>query len=446
MSKEVFRDTLFADIGYTPTAAEAPVHDSDARNKLVAGGERGGKSRTGSIEADLAAIKPTTELIWLVGPDYDGSMEEFYYLADDMLKVKLLRDVSEAHKGSLWMELWNGNRAVTKSAMDFKKLGMQAPGFILVCEAARMEYMAFLRLLGRAIEKKAPIVLTGTFEGASESGLVGSWFAELFTRWQVPNEDGSKSFSLPTWSNLIKFPGGRQDPEILRVERNTLPDIFQERYGAVPCKPAGLIIPEFSNKLHVGYFGYDPAVPVEIAVDPGYGVPGAHVVMAIQVKDGDVYLVDEMYLQRITTEQIITRCQKDWKWFGKVEYGAIDIAAKTHQAMPAPIEVWRAKTPIHLQMKSVSVEGGVEALRTFLKIDEHGRSKMYVNHTCKGFIAECGGGPSPVAGGGPWIRNPNTGEISKENCHSTKAVIYWLVSRFGYTPTNKRKKARMNLY
>ena len=392
-------------------------------------------SKTASIELTLAAANPTTELLWIVGPDYDGAMEEFRYLADDMAKLELLADVSDATKGPLWMKLWNGNRVVTKSAMDFKKLGMQAPGYISMTEAARQEYMAFLRILGRIAERRAALGLSGTFEGASESGVVGSWYAEMFKRWEVPNEDDAQSFSLPSWANLVIFPGGREDPEILRLERTTPPDIFQERYGAVPCKPAGLVLPEFSNKTHVGYFPYDPEAPVDIAIDPGYGLPGAYAVLAIQVKEGSLYLIAEMYVQHMTAEAVINKCKKEWPWFGKISSGAIDVAGKAHPATESQVEIWRKKAPhIYLRTKKVSVEGNVEALRTMLKLNEHGRPNLYVNYNCPGFIAECGGGPSPVSGGGAWVYEPNTGKISDKHCHSTKAMGYYIVNNLGYVP------------
>ena len=108
MSKQSYRQHIFSQIGYTPTAAQEPSHTSDARIKLIAGGERGGKSMTSSKEAVLSAANPTTGLIWLVGPDYDGAVEEFNYLGDDMGKLNLLKDISESHKGPLWMDLWNG--------------------------------------------------------------------------------------------------------------------------------------------------------------------------------------------------------------------------------------------------------------------------------------------------------------------------------------------------
>lgn len=443
-TRKAYREDIFDHIGYTPQAVQVPVHESEARFKLVAGGERGGKSKTGSIEAVLACANPLTELIWLVGPDYDGAMEEFKYIWGDMEKLGLLENVSQAHQGSLWMTLSNGNVAVTKSSMDPRKLGMQAPGYILMTEAARQHYIAFLRVMGRAGERRAPVCLTGTFEGASESGVTGSWYAEVFNQWQVPNEDGGASFSLPSWDNLIVYPGGRKDPEILRLERRTPEDMFQERYGAVPCKPSGLVLPEFNIRKHVGHFPYNPDIPVEIAVDPGYGYPGAAAVLAIQVKEGDCYIIAEIYKQHLSVHQIITKCKQDWPFFGEIQAGAIDIAAKAHPGGLEPVvEVWRKETGIFLSMRYARLstrgarEGTVELLRTFLKLDEHGRPKTFVDFSCQGFIAECGGGPSPVDGGGAWLRHPDTHEVLDSNCHSTKAYGYWLVNRFGYSPISR---------
>src|SRR5690606_39648731 len=68
-----------------------------------------------------------------------------------------------------------------------------------------------------------PIFFSGTFEGAY------GWYADLWNRWQGPNDDGGKSFSLPTWTNRAVYPGGREDPEIKRQESLMPPDLFQER-------------------------------------------------------------------------------------------------------------------------------------------------------------------------------------------------------------------------
>ncbi len=438
MITDEYRDKIFGWLDYKPTGDEQwAIHKSQARIKLVAGGERGGKSHTGAKEVVLAA--PISKLIWVVGPEYDICRTEFEYCINDLMKIGFLdeKDVSFPRQGPCSLRLKGTKQApgceiVTKSAKEPQKLGMEAPDFILGCEAAQMEYEAYLRLRGRIAEKRANMVLTGTFEGS-----IG-WYPELYTRWSGANEEDAKSFSLPSWSNKLIYPGGREDPEILRLEAQTPHDTFMERYAGVPCPPSGLIMSEFSNKIHVGEYEFDPNLPIELAVDPGYS--GAHAVEVIQSKGDAVYLIDEIYLQGYVTEEIIDICRQK-KWWGKVAGGAIDIAGRQHQAMQAPVEVWQNKAGIYLQSRQVDVNGGIDLLRSFLLVNPvTNKPKIFINTSCKGFIAECGGGKSPVFGGGPWLRDLNTGKPKPMNDHACKAVIYWLVSRFGYSPRENKSE------
>ena len=286
------------------------------------------------------------------------------------------------------------------------------------------------------------------------------WYNDFYTLGQMPNNEGIESFSIPTWENTKVFkPGDHEitlangqvvkniNDEIFNYWQTTPADFFLQRYGAVPCKPSNLILPEFSNRVHVGTFPYDDAFPVEIAVDPGSGVPGAYAVDAIQVKEGLSYIVAEKYLQGVITEDIILACQKDWPWFGKIKRGVIDIYAKQKHGMPSIAKEWLDKTGIHLDSKYVEVEDGIGALRTALKVHpETGRASLYVDHSCRGFISECGGCPSPVQGGGVWLRNKDTGKEIDANNHATKANAYYRVVRFGFTVSGKSKVVRKSFY
>ena len=433
MAFEDYRKAIFEQIGYKPTTLQWPIHLSSARIKLVAGGERGGKSVVGSKEAVLAA--PQSELIWVVGPEYDIARTEFEYILDDLQNLKLVKDASFPRHGPCCIEMhgtreMKGCRIVTRSAKEPQKLGMEAPDFILVCEAAQLEYEAYLRLRGRLAEKRAGMVMTGTFEGS-----IG-WYAEFYTRWQAPNEEDAGSFSLPSWSNEVIYPGGENDPEILKLKNETPHDVFMERYAGVPCKPSGLIMSEFSNVLHVGDYEFDPEMDVEIAVDPGYA--GAHAVEVIQRWGEQIAIVDEIYLQGYTTEEIIDIC-KQRKWWGNLTGGAIDIAGRQHHAMEAPIEVWHKKANIHLRSQQVNEAQGIDAMRAMLLCPPPDyRPKVLINHRCKGIISECGGCKSPVPNGGPWLRDTNTLQPIPKNDHACKAFIYWLVNNFGYTTVRKR--------
>ena len=106
--------------------------------------------------------------------------------------------------------------------------------------------------------------------------------------------------------------------------------------------------------------------------------------------------------------------------------------------MPAPIQVWLNKGNVGLQAKRVNVEDGIDLLRTHLK--QHpitGQPGVLVDPKCRGFISECGGGKSPVDGGGIWMRDKNTLKPLEKNNHACKALIYYLSNKFGYVGTRK---------
>ena len=412
---------LYDTLGFQATAGQEPILVDDSRFTLIAGGERSGKSRTATIKALPKLL--TGDLFWLVGKEYGEVRAEFGYFVEDFRKLGILEYAStNIDPGEI--RFMNGKRIITLPTKDETKIATEAPDGIIVAEAAKITYYAYLKLSGRLAEKRGWLILEGTFESSL------GWYPEFFTRWQGYNEEGGKSFSLPSWSNSIVYPGGRQDSEILRLEGGTPHDIFLERYGGVPCPPSGKAIPEFSNKIHVGNYKYDPSLPVEIAVDPGYA--GAHAVLAIQKWAEQIVIVDEIYLQGVITRDMITIC-KQKPWWSLVESGTIDIAGKQHQAMEAPVEVWLSDANLHLRSQVMkNEEHGLELLRSYLMVNPvNGYTKILVDSSCKGFISECGGCQSPV-GGGMWMRDKNTKKLIDKDNHATKAMIYWLVLAFGY--------------
>lgn len=419
-----YRRLIWETLDYHPTPEQLVVHDCDARIRLITGGEGSGKSMVTAMEGFLFA--PRIKLIWVVGNEYGDTDKEFEYMQDWFAQTKLLL----THSGSrtnppAYMKLITGCEVVTKAVKDPVKIGSESPDLILVCEAARIDYLAYLRLRGRVARNRGHILMSGTLEDST------SWYPEFATRWSGANPEGARSFSMPTWANFYKYPGGRQDPEILKLEAETPNDIFLERYAGIACKPANLVIPEFTNAIHVDELvQFNPDLDVNIAVDPGYS--GACSVLAIQRFGETIYVIDEVYLTGYVTEQIIDICRQKL-WWKNVKGGVIDFAGRQHQAMPAPVEVWQDKAKLYLRSKKISEEAGIDLLRTCLKVNPLiGKPKIYFNPGCAGFISECGGGKSPV-GGGAWMRDKNLSRPIDKNNHSSKALIYYLVDLFGYT-------------
>jgi hypothetical protein len=439
------RRMIWNALEWQPRALQLPVMMADNRFIAIAGGEGSGKSECCAMRA--MEYLDISKLIWLCGDEFLDCRKEFEYMAEwgQQLGIIAPRDISFPSEGQCHFKTITGCHVYTVATKDVTKIGRESPDLIIMCEAARQSLVAYQRLRGRITREQGDLLLSGTYEGSL------GWWPELVEKWSGYNVEDGKSFVMPTWANTAKYKLGNyqivltngtivknvgKELHDLWYNSNTPPDICMERYAGRRVKPAGMVIPEFNIDYHVGDYPYNDKFPIDIAVDPGYGIPGAHAVLAIQMMEGgQIQVVDEMYLQHITTEEIIEKMQREKPWGKAFSDGAIDIAAKQHPAQPAVIEVWKKLTGVLLKCKKVTdVEAGVELLRGLMLPDRRtGFCKIVFNYSCYGIISELGGGLSPVIGGGPWVRNLQTNKPLDSNCHSTKALLYYCVSRLGYT-------------
>lgn len=279
-----------------------------------------------------------------------------------------------------------------------------------------------------------------------ESSL--GWYPELYQRGLAGNDEGLQSFSLPTWSNLAIYPGGREDPEIKSLEAASSEEWFLERYGGKPCPPKGRVIHEFQTHIHTGTgdaFEFDPTEMVYIWIDPGYA--HFYAVEVAQKKGDEIYIVDEIFEKGLVTDEIITIC-KQKPWWNRVIGGAIDIAGTQHQAMAAPTEIWARHAGVGLRSQRVKIEDGIERMKSLLKVNPlTGRPALFINSKCKGLISEMGGCPNPHTGQTAVYRwrmdreGNIIGDVPEDkNCDAVKATIYGLVDLVGYSMIKKKPK------
>jgi len=432
-------DIILRTLGVVPTSTQEPIYYSPQRQLLVAGGERSGKSETG---ADYLTTRlHEGRLFWLVGADYERTKPEYEYLCRNLEKLGYNFEYTKHVDPGEIDVLDNTGKTVfritTKSGKDPKKLAGEAPDGILACEASQLDYETYLRLRGRIAEKRGWLFMSGTFESSL------GWYPELFQRGQAaPGSEGDLvSFSLPSWSNTYIYPGGREDPEIKHMEAEFSRDWFLERLGGVPCPPRGRVLDEFSTSLHVGVgqvYEFNPIELVYIFVDPGYA--SAYSVLAAQKRGEQLYVVDEIYERGMVTSEII-KIAKQRPWWNRVIGGAIDIAAKQHQAMAAPIEIWLNEAGVHLQSKQIPIRDGIETLKRFLIINpKTGQSLLHINSRCTGLISELGGAPNPITGQTAvyqWKTDKEGNVIGDtpddKNNHSIKALTYGIINLFGFT-------------
>ena len=410
------RDALWACAGYDPSPAQRAAHDCPARIRLIAGGERAGKSRSAAMELFGRLLEG--RLYWLVGPDYDLCRPEFEYILDACRRINAVASVRRPGSNRGELTTRTGIRIVTRSAREPERLAGEAPDGILGCEAAQLPPSVFLRLRGRIAERRGWLWLSGTFEGSR------GWYADKFRAWQLVKRADARAFSIPSWENRAIYPGGREDPEIADLEAMFPPDLFMERFGGVPCPPSTLVFREFNPRVHMSNNARASGLPVELAIDPGYA--GAYAVLAIEQRGPDVAVIDEVYLRRRVAGDVIAAC-RERPWWPQVRGGVIDIAGRQHHAAPSQIEVWASLAGVRLRSHTVPLRSGIDRLRTFLRDPASGAARLTVAPECRSLIEEFGLYRYHEASD---LEPISEIPIDRDN-HAIKALTYWLFDRFG---------------
>jgi len=414
-------------LGVSPTEEQIPILTDPSRFILVAGGERGGKSFTGHLYATPRTVD--SKLIWIVAADYRMSIAEFNYMYQALDSLGAIANASipeNEYQPRSFRTKW-GCEVRTVTGQKEERIGMMAPDGIIGAEAARLTYSMYLRLRARVAETRGWVFLEGTFENAQD------WYADLWEEWQSGTEHGEKSFSLPSWSNRVIFPGGVDDPEIQAL-RARLGDVrFFERHGGIPSPPSGAVFPEFRRPTHVGTFPFNPERPVEITIDPGWA--GAYAVVALQWDNASVYAIDTVYEQGKGAREIIAQVRERpwWENVNPRRAGVIDIAGKQHQGMESHVDIWASHPSeggagVFLSSGYVPIEDGIERYRTFLRDPVTGNARLFYNaDTCEPAIKEHKLYRYPDDKPSKAVREK---PVDRDN-HAIKAMTYWLVRRYG---------------
>jgi hypothetical protein len=401
---------------------------------LAVAGEGSGKSMHAGLWLSAGQLYDSTMgtfLYWVVGADFEDARKDFEYYKDFQTQLDNIDVVSmPSHRDQqCYLKTKTGHETYTISSYDFTKIARDEPMRIVGAEVSRWYQETFDRCEGRLIRNYPHA--RGFFSGSPESSL--GWLPDLAKFAQGPNDRGVRSFFIPSWCNLAKYPGGREDPAIKRVEAGRSPQKFAERFGATFVPPKGLVCHTFRTNQHVDWrLEYDPLLPVYVAIDPG-GV--VYSVLFVQfTRDGEVHVLDEIYAHRWPHEAVINEFKAN-PMSSAVMGGAIDVASKQPQnAMPISYTEWANDTGLNLWAEKHAVDDSVERLYWVLANNPNtGRPRLSIHPQCTGLISEMGGGPSPVPDGGPWMRyesRDGLGAPMRKNDHSCKALAYLLAGPY----------------
>ena len=434
---------------YQPLPLQAPIHNSRASVLVISGGEGSGKSCV--TAAEIAARYWSWSRVLFACYKAESATNEADYLHNYLSALGVVKSYSKPKAGNI--EIITKSGAVVESVSTHSEGERAVSGtgksydIIAMLEAGKQKYQVFQSCLLRISRTGGLLIVSGTIEKSEP------WFPDVIRRLSGPNSIGAEVHILPTWANTVLYPGGRQDPKILAIEKelSSTPGLFEERCAGKPAPLSSLIFKEFSFPTHVfDWCKYDPALPVEVAVDPGYS--GSHYsVNFIQTHPRaytrqfldtlpdasltDVYVIGDLFLDHAVHEEVIAQC-KLLPWWSGVKGGVGDVVMKTHpMADRAPIDVWTQKAGIFLRGQLVGISDGIDRHHTFLREPQTGQPRLFFNPSCQGAPREYGRWKRKEIGENLY------GDPEDKNCDAMKAIQYYLIDKFGRVDVVPRKPA-----
>ena len=340
------------------------------RWRQAAGGIRGGKTKGGSVNIVIDVLwrryRGVNDDLWgCLGDTYSMVDEEMVTIAGLFDELGIMYDFSSP-KNQRWTITFpdTAQEIRTMSGSDVSKIASKAYRGIVIGEAAQVDPEAIRNAEDRVSERRGWVAQEGTFEQTK-----GMHYNQQARQWQNPAARG-KFYSLPTWENLVVYPGGRTDPEILSRESAMTRERFLERYGGEPSRRSKVVLKYADNRFQVQHrypnskTSYDPELPVYLFCDPG--IAHAYAVAAVQFwptgeddtwkidpratkRQGEIcWVIDAVYRWNRGVDQIVAECAMK-PWAANVELAVMDVAARQRRAEGDPIveqwpKLWRKHT------------------------------------------------------------------------------------------------------
>lgn len=303
------KDKWFEQTGYTPHMGQSLAHYDNTRHRVLSNGRRWGKSMFGGKEIECLAFTKNYLLQpmrgWIIGPEYPDAEKEFRIIYNtfkalgiDTISSKFLSNVENGnmHIATNW-----GFDLQCRSARHPDSLVGEGLDFVLLSEAGRHKRKTFTEYVRPALsDKRGLSIMSGVPEDANETNLL-YWG---YLRGQKPNQLQWKSWQLPSWTNTVVFPGGRNDPEILEAEDDLTEDEFRRQYGGEFILKRGRVMKEWDDDYHVAEVNYRRDWPLYAAVDFGYTNDWVWIWIQIDPMEKRVYVIGEHRFRLRDTEDI----------------------------------------------------------------------------------------------------------------------------------------------
>ena len=385
------RKYYFDKLGYKPhSVKQNAIHESDARFKVLACGRRYGKTTFGANDLTVALMDPYHPgYYWIVGPKYTLAEKEFRIVYENIIKKlglskdRRVKKSYNVNQGNMTIELPWGSVLEVKSAERQDTLLGEGLSGVIMAEAARHTSDTWEQYIRPSLaDKKGWAIFTSTPRGFN-------WFQGM---WMF-GQDRAKhplyeSWRLPSWENLLVFPGGRQDPEILEYESKASPQWFAQEIAAEFTAFTGKIYDEFDRDIHVKPIDYEPRWTNVWMLDYGWANPFCCYDVMIDPED-NFYIWREYQVSEKTTfehAQILKAREQPEDYH--VDWGAGDPRGPDQANTIAIVTGVQIYSEDIASSPNESWNLGIEHVKRMMKIQPTGKPKLLIDPSCSILISQ----------------------------------------------------------
>lgn len=220
-----------------PHPAQAQIHNSSARFKVIDAGRRFGKTRLGVLECFDTALAGGRA--WWIAPIYKIAEIGWRPLMRMGMQIPLAR----VSKSEMRVEFRNGGEVAVRSADNPQNLRGEGLDLLVLDEAAYIKKGAWVEVLRPALsDKKGRAIFISTPRGRN-------WFYEL---WQMGNtgQPDYASFKFPTSANPYI------DPAEIEDARRQMPELmFRQEYLAEFIDDSGGVFRKVQSAVYYDDYG-----------------------------------------------------------------------------------------------------------------------------------------------------------------------------------------------
>lgn len=327
--KRIGWETAFKAVGYKPHDVQREIHSArkQHRFRVVSAGRRTGKSTSGGHELYIRHIealmheaqlnpKGRRDEFWIIGPEYSDAEKEFRVVYNDLTTIGATFDhpgtYDDVGGGNMHISMFGGKFLIAAQSAKYPQnlVGEGLKG-VIMAEAAKMKSQVWPKYIRPMLADYArDFIPSWALFNSTPEGK--NWFYDAYMRG-ISTDPGDASWwgiRMPSWSNSILFPGGRQDPEILEMERDLSEEKFKQEIGAEFTEFVGRVFKRFEEETHVGDYPYDPRWPIAIAVDFGFRNPAVALFVQWDIWD-NVWVVAEYYQRERTVSEFARDVKED---------------------------------------------------------------------------------------------------------------------------------------